>query len=439
MNWTPHASLYSNSIDIQPDLRYRDRRSRCLERPSSCEWLALYAAGLHSSLLKPAACGDHPAYDEEERWTHPFGLTGSVLAIFSSRKTNWRLKSRAAGIPVMTSSGAVTWLPPWGSKWQTAAVAHPPNADPTVEVLYKQYRLAKAHCRSIREVERIFARHILPVLGHRPIGTIDRAEISGLLDSIAAGQVKRTPVMARAVAAQLSAFYSWAMPRVPRLLHDPSRFAARPKKPRPRTRILADAELRALWEVLGAEAFPWNCAIKLIAVTGQRRSEVFNANRSEFDLTERVWTIPAERSKNGRTHRVPLSPLAMSIVRAVPRCTDTDRMFPARGNPNNGASGFSKALARINHSVAAKTGSSERFTLQDLRRTVATGLQRIGVKLEVTEAVLNHVSGTRDGIVGVYQLHHFDDEKRVALEQWAGELGRVVAAPQSSGASPRGG
>jgi integrase len=301
----------------------------------------------------------------------------------------------------------------------------PLTIDTTVESLFQQYRLAKAPRRSISEIERIFNRYILPAFGKRRIGTIERSEISLLLDQVAAGRGKPTPVMARAVAAQLSAFYSWAMPRVSGLMNDPCRFAAKPRKPRPRTRILSDDELRALWEVLDDEAFPWNLAIKFILLTGQRRGEVFNASRAEFDLAQALWTIPDQRSKNGRTHRVPLSSQAMSIIRAIHCRRDTDRLFPARANPKNGASGFSKAVARINRAVAVKTGSARRFTLQDLRRTVATGLQRIGVRLEVTEAVLNHVSGSRDGIVGVYQLYQFEDEKRIALDAWAAELSRI--------------
>jgi integrase len=302
-----------------------------------------------------------------------------------------------------------------------------PTAHSTIRSLFKLYRLAKAQRRSIGEIERIFNRHILPVFGNRSINTIDRPEISMFLDLIAAGRGKPTPVMARAVAAQLSAFYSWAMPRVSGLSHDPCRFAAKPDKPRPRTRILADDELRALWKVLGQEPFPWNLGIKMILLTGQRRSEVFNASHGEFDLGQGIWTIPSRRAKNDREHRVPLSPPARAVIRAIPRRCDTDKLFPARTSPQNGASGFSKALARINRSVAATTGSTERFTLQDLRRTVATGMQRIGVRLEVTEAVLNHVSGSRDGIVGVYQLYQFEDEKRIALDAWAAELSRISA------------
>ena len=170
---------------------------------------------------------------------------------------------------------------------------------------------------------------------------------------------------------------------------------------------------------------PWNYGIKLILLTGLRRGEVFNADWREIDLDRRLWTIPAARSKNGREHRVPLSENALDVIGRIARGSG-EKMFPARGHAKRGASGFSKAVKRINEAVRKRTAGGG-FTLQDLRRTVATGLQRIGVRLEVTEAVLNHVSGTRDGVVGIYQLYQFEDEKRVALDRWALELANIVA------------
>ncbi|KAK3672341.1 hypothetical protein LTR37_021579, partial [Vermiconidia calcicola] len=109
----------------------------------------------------------------------------------------------------------------------------------------------------------------------------------------------------------------------------------------------------------------------------------------------------------------------------VPEVDGSAKLFPSRSNPENGPSGFSKALARIIAEMEKEMGPLERFTLHDLRRTMATGLQRLGIRLEVTEAVLNHVAGTRGGLVGVYQRHEFLDEKRHALTAWAAEVERI--------------
>ena len=291
--------------------------------------------------------------------------------------------------------------------------------------VYKLYRQSKTSHRSFKEIDRIFERYVLPALGTMPISDVDRTTVTLLLDQVAHCPPKYTPAMARAVAAQISAFFSWSMARLPGIDRNPCREAGRPPKPRPRTRLLSDLEVAYLWEVLGEERFPWSIALKLILLTGQRRAEVFEADWCEFDLEKRTWTIPASRAKNGRQHSVPLSQGAIALLKQIPP-RNSGKLFPSRSNPSRGASGFSKAMRRINQSVREKTGSQPTFTLQDLRRTVATGLQRLGVKIEVTEAALNHISGTRDGIVGVYQLYQYQEEKRHALESWSAFLHALV-------------
>ena len=308
----------------------------------------------------------------------------------------------------------------------TLCSKEPKNND-TLASLFEHFRRAKAHKRSIREIERIFLKYILPEIGDRLPGTIKRSEITRLVDRIAAGRNEPAPAMARAVAAQLSSFYSWARPRLDGLDINPCRYAGRPDRGRPRERVLRDIELAALWKVLDREAVPWGPAIKLLILTGQRRDEVFGANRKEFDLAGGLWTIPSERAKNGKTHLVPLSPIVVALVAGVPEVKGRARLFPSRGNPERSVSGFSKALKRILTNVRAELGEVDHFTFHDLRRTLATGLQRLGVRLEVTEAILNHVAGSRRGIVGVYQRHEFLSEKRDALNAWAAAVEQIRA------------
>lgn len=296
------------------------------------------------------------------------------------------------------------------------------RAVPTVRSLWPDYRAAKSHLRTIREVERVFERHILPTFGDRAADKITRGEITRFIDEIA----RDTPVMARNVLGYFSAFYSWALPRLDDLPGNPCRDAGRPPAPKPRERVLNDSEIAALWHVLGREKAPFGPAIKLLLLTGQRRNEVFDADRCEFDLAARLWTIPGERAKNGATHLVPLSPAAVSIVKELLATEKSEKLLPARGNWDASPSGFSKAMRRIREELEAELGhAAAHWTLHDLRRTMATGLQRLGVRLEVTEAVLNHLSGSRSGIVGVYQRHNYFDEKRAALCAWAREVKRL--------------
>ncbi|WP_374614568.1 tyrosine-type recombinase/integrase [Sphingorhabdus sp.] len=292
----------------------------------------------------------------------------------------------------------------------------------TVRSMLPDYLAFKAGRRRIEETERIFNRNILPEIGDRLADSVTRGDVTRLVDKVA----RKAPVQARNVCAQLSAFYTWALPRLDRLDSNPCRDAGRPPAPKARDRVLSDRELAVLWDALGNEQEPWTSAIRLLILTGQRRNEVYSAEWVEFDTKQRTWTIPAARAKNGKTHIVPLSDFALNIVKGLERTGTSSKLFPAKLSPQNGASGFSKVQARLRSAVEKKLGNVDEWRLHDLRRTVATGLQRIGVRLEVTEAVLNHVSGSQAGIVGVYQRYNFSSEKRSALNAWADEVQRIL-------------
>lgn len=301
----------------------------------------------------------------------------------------------------------------------------------TVSKLWPDYEKTKSGHRSVAEIRRIFNRYILPAIGERLADAITRGDITRFIDDIPA------PVMARAVHAQLSAFYSWALPRLDKLPGNPCIGAGRPAKPKARERVLTPAELAALWRAAEAEAEPWRSAIKLLILTGQRRSEVFGARRSEFDLDASLWIIPADRAKNGVQHLVPLSAKSVSVLTGAPNNKDSQWLFPAEGNATNYASGISRVVNRLRKAVAGDFDKKvETWSLHDIRRTVATGLQKLGVRFEVTEAVLNHVSGSRGGIAGVYQRHDWADEKKDALDAWALFVADCVQQNQPNAPTP---
>lgn len=289
----------------------------------------------------------------------------------------------------------------------------------TIRALMPGYLASKQHLRSYREIERIAKGYILPEIGDRIADAVTRGEVTAFIDKIEA------PTMARAVHAQLSAFYSWALQRLDTLAFNPCRDAGRPAKPRSRERVLSDDELAALWRYAGTQGAPWGDGFRLLILTGKRREELFQADWAEFDIAAGEWHIPPERVKNDTVDIVPLSAPALTILEALPR--DGVKLFPTRTKARvdeAGPSGYSKALDRFRAAVdealdrEALTGKA-RWSYHDIRRTVSTGLQRLGVRLEVTEAVLNHSSGSRGGIVGVYQRHDWLVEKRAALDAWA--------------------
>jgi integrase len=163
-----------------------------------------------------------------------------------------------------------------------------------------------------------------------------------------------------------------------------------------------------------------------LALTGARRSEITGLRWSEIqdvrpDLPHAQMQIelPGSRTKNGKPHIIPLSPSAFAILKQLPRIGDSDLVFTTNGrNPVTDFVGAKRQLDGLIKIPAWRT--------HDLRRTAATGLQRLGINLQVIEAVLGHVGGSRSGIVGVYQRHSFDAEKRTALEAWAREVERIV-------------
>jgi integrase len=208
-----------------------------------------------------------------------------------------------------------------------------------------------------------------------------------------------------------------------------------------RERVLSDAEVAEIWQAAGEASEPFGPIIRLLILTGQRRGEVAGMTWGELSDDLTIWSLPAERTKNGIAHNVPLSTLVRGLLQPVMREDPGKRhasgqlIFPGvAGTP---FAGWSKAKIALDNAImarrakAAETGGKPPapltpWNVHDLRRTVATGLQRLGVRLEVTEAVLNHVSGSRGGIAGVYQRHDWASEKRAALDAWATHVRSIV-------------
>ena len=188
-----------------------------------------------------------------------------------------------------------------------------------------------------------------------------------------------------------------------------------------RDRVLTDSELAAVWKAAEKTAWPFGPAVQLLILTSARREEIGSLAWSEIHGDE--IRIPGERSKSGEPRIIPLSPAAMKVIGALPRVGDY--VFSSNGS---GLGGWSKAKRAIG-AVAAElnSGALAPWRLHDLRRTVATGLQRLGVGLQAIESTLGHIGGSRAGIVGVYQRHRFETEKRAALNAWALEVERIAS------------
>lgn len=188
-----------------------------------------------------------------------------------------------------------------------------------------------------------------------------------------------------------------------------------------RDRILSDDELRAVWKAAESLSVPFGPVVQLLILTGQRRGEVANMQWGEIDTEARLLSLPRDRVKNDRRHDVPLSRQALKVIEGLPRVSDR-YVFSLDGEkPING---FGKNRDRLHKLLPA---NMPEWVLHDLRRTAVSGMARLGISLAVIEKVVNHVSGSFAGVVGVYQHHEFADEKRAALQKWADEVERIVS------------
>ena len=296
----------------------------------------------------------------------------------------------------------------------------------TVDVLIGQWeahhlaeRSASYRTRVPREMRTALAEWVAV-----PAARLSREDAMRVLDAVKAD---RGPIAANRLHAVARACWGWAVKRGALSLN-PWSAVPRPSRELARERVLSGAELGALWRAAADLGEPWPGIIRLMLLTGQRRGEVAGMRWEELDLEAALWSLPGERTKNGRPHTVPLSRSATELLRAVKRRAGAALVF--EGARKTVPSGFGKVAAALDAALAKTAKEAGRkaapWVLHDIRRSVATGLQRLGVRLEVTEALLNRVSGSRSGIVGVYQRHGWEKEKAAAAEAWAAHLMTAV-------------
>jgi integrase len=268
----------------------------------------------------------------------------------------------------------------------------------------------QAKNKSRREVERIVNREMIPVWGTRAIAEITRRDILDLIDGIAD---RGSPIMARRVLAYVHRLFKWSVGRGI-IDTNPATDLPKPGSETKRDRVLSDEEVIRIWNVSLNLGWPFGEAIRLLILTGARREEIGALQWEEF--VDREIRLAGTRTKNGNPHIIPLSAAACAIVGGIPRIPGGKLVFTTNGKTP--ISGWSRAKTALDEEAAIMTP----WRIHDLRRTVATGLQKLGIGLQVIEAILGHVSGSRAGVVGTYQRHSFDDEKRTALEAWGAHI-----------------
>lgn len=304
-------------------------------------------------------------------------------------------------------------------------------------------RHAKPNTRTWALEEALYRRHIEPRLAGAAVASLRKREIIVALDSIADHV---THHQADACRSLVSRILGWAE-KVDLIEVNVARGAPRYANSVARSRVLidqtgtnseADKELVAMWWGFDRASPQVARILRILALTGQRKGEVVGARREEFDLTARRWTIPGNtaddpgRTKNGLAHVVPLPPLAEKLFReAMADSKHESFVFPAKRSGSTTLNApMSPQTPSHEYAVIRDTLGLSGITVHDLRRTVNTGLVRIGVRPEIADAVLNHVSARRGatGVSATYNRYQYEPEKRAALEAWERELLRIVGA-----------
>jgi integrase len=297
-------------------------------------------------------------------------------------------------------------------------------APDTIEVVAAQF--IERHCQranrpsTAEATERQLRLYVLPRWRGRLAREITRRDVLDVLDRVVDGG---KPIAANRVLAAVRKMFNWAVSRDV-VTASPCAGVKPPAAERSRDRVLTDPELRKVWIAADKVGGSFGALIKLLILTGQRRDEVAGAEWSEMDLDGRLWTLAAGRVKNNRPHEVPLSEAAVAVLQDLPRI---GKRFVMTTNGVSPSSGYNKGKLKLD---ALLPSDMESWRLHDIRRTVASGMPRLGINLPVIEKVLNHSSGSFAGVAGIYQKHTFAEEKRRALDAWGAFVADLVSDRQ---------
>lgn len=361
-------------------------------------------------------------------------LPGLGLRVLRSGTRNWVFRYRIGKRQRVITLGRLSSLTPTDARSMARDIAakarlgHDEQADilarkaepvsPKTETFLEIVDLYLTHVVSAKrprtQVER--KRHLSrdwTFLARKPVGEIGRREIATHLLKLSG---KHGPIAANRSRATLNALFVWAIQQG-FLDLNPVVGTVAPAEEKPRDRVLTEEELCAIWQST-TSASDYNRIVRLLILTGQRREEIAGMRWSEIDLDAEIFTMSAERTKNKRSHIVPLSRQVLDILKTIPMRANRDLLF---GEGKGSFSGWSRSKQRLDQ----RSGVND-WTLHDLRRSAVTGMAELGCQPHVIEAVVNHVSGHKAGVAGTYNRATYAPEKRIALQTWANHLSSVL-------------
>jgi integrase len=368
----------------------------------------------------PEGKTDHIFFDDLDRG---FGLrvrdTGSKIWVYQYSRNNKTRRMTIGVFPTMSPSQAREQV-------RKLTAERRLSADPARDLAAKQidkesfaetvaqYLAAKQpelRDRTYTEAER-YLKGTASRLNSRPLALITQSEIADLLDHTA---TKSGDATYNRLRANLAAMFTWAMQR--------GEVAANPvmltekRREQSRDRVLSSDELAAIWNALPEGDF--GSIVKLLMLTGQRRSEIGGLRWSEIKMREGRIDLPGERTKNGHPHFIPLSEPVRAILEQQPHIRD--HVF-GRGDSAEGFAGWSTPKKALDERLPGMP----KWTLHDLRRSFVTGMAELGVQPHIIEMAINHQSGHKAGVAGTYNRANYHAERKVALDKWAAHIMALV-------------
>jgi integrase len=255
--------------------------------------------------------------------------------------------------------------------------------------------------------------HVLPAWGERKITEIRRGHVRDLVEAL------EGDVLPNRILTLIKTIFRFALSR-DWIDFSPADAIPKPRDEKERDRVLTMMELAWIWKAARLAGYPFGPFTMLLILTAQRRTEVASMRWRDLDLDAGNWIIRSDNTKADRKHLVPLSPLAVQTLKDLPRMGDY--VFTSDGESH--ISGYASAKAKLDGFVAGLNGSVEPWRSQDLRRTAATHMVRLGILETVVGRVLNHAL---TGVTAkVYALHSYAPEKRQALDAWAEDVAKAV-------------
>jgi integrase len=269
--------------------------------------------------------------------------------------------------------------------------------------------------------ERWADRDVRSIDGHDIWAVIDEARTKGV-PGMEVRNHDPSEARARLAYVALSSLFTW-LRRQRRVESNPCTGVPRPDPAKSRDLVLSNDEIKWFWQATDKIGGPFGGVFKLLLLTGARLDEVAGMTYAELNEDRSTWSLPSSRTKNKRAHIVPLPPMARAII-AGSNNDGADFVFTT--NNTTPVSSWTWAKAKLDaamlEAARAQRGKSAgiaEWRLHDLRRTAVTGMAELGISGETIELIVNHVSGSRGGIAGVYNRSQMLDERRAALQRWS--------------------